>query len=349
MRAHPRHRLRSPARSVHALRRGLAALTAVALAVAGLQSQVAFATSCPAPGGAGIANAAAPAGAQFVAYGRGYGHNLGMSQYGAEGAAKLGCTAAQILTTYYTGTHLASPVLQPDVMLVLLNTDLHGNATVTAQSGTIEWVSTSVTPNVIVVQPALSTWTVVRAAVGESLKNSAGTVVLTTPDNGELRALEGAQASTAVNVARVRTFGGATGATLSTDLQLRWDYTKFVSGIGGMKIWQVIVPSGVFTGIQKYLWGLAEVPVTWPDAALQAQAIAARTYLVNGYWSATSGAYVIGTTSASQNYTGYAKEAEDLAYILMRTRSWEQDGHLMLEAALPLLEPAQIFRFGDHV
>lgn len=29
-----------------------------------------------------------------------------------------------------------------------------------------------------------------------------------------------------------------------------------------------------------------------------------------------------------------AKEAEDLAYILMRSPSWEQDGHLLLEAAL---------------
>ena len=30
-----------------------------------------------------------------------------------------------------------------------------------------------------------------------------------------------------------------------------------------------------------------------------------------------------------------AQEAEDLAYILMRARSWEQDGHNLLEAALP--------------
>ena len=30
-----------------------------------------------------------------------------------------------------------------------------------------------------------------------------------------------------------------------------------------------------------------------------------------------------------------AQEAEDLAYVLTRMRSWEQDGHLLLEAALP--------------
>ena len=298
-------------RQLRRLRRSTVALTAVAVAVAGLQTQIAHAATCPAPGGAVIANAPAPAGSQFAAYGRGYGHNLGMSQYGAEGAARLGCTASQILSTYYTGTHVASPALQSQVMLVLLNTDPNGNASLTAQSGTIEWVSTSVTPNVVVVQPALSTWTVVRAAVGESVKDSTGKVVLAAP--GELRALEAAQNNGAVNVARVRAFGGAGGTTLATDLQLKWDYTKFASGPAGMKIWQVIMPTATVSGIDKYLWGLGEVPVTWPDAALQAQAIAARTYLVNGYWSATSGAYVIGTTPASQNYSGYAKEVQDAA------------------------------------
>ena len=296
---------------MHAVRSHLVALAAVALAAAGLQSQIAHASTCPAPGGASIADVAAPAGSQFAAYGRGYGHNLGMSQYGAEGAARLGCTATQILTTYYSGTHIASPPLQTQVELVLLNTDPNGNATVTAQSGTIEWVSTSVTPNAVVVQPALSTWTVVRAAVGVSLKDNTGKVVLAAP--GELRALEAAQNNGALNVARVRTFGGAGGTTLATDLQLKWDYTKFLSSASGMKIWQVITPTGSVSGVDKYLWGLGEVPVNWPDAALQAQAIAARTYLVNGYWSASSGAYLIGTTSASQNYSGYAKEVEDAA------------------------------------
>jgi SpoIID/LytB domain protein len=297
-----------------ALRRRIGLATAAALAAAavvGGGTTAAQAATCPAAGGSSIPNAAAPGAAQFVAYGRGYGHNLGMSQYGAEGAAKLGCSAAQILSTYYAGTHLASPTLQPNVMLVLLNTDLHGNATVTAQSGSIKWVS--VTTNLTFVQPLGTTWTVVRAAVGESLKDDTGKILTTTGDNGELRALEAAQ-NNGINVARVRTFGGSAGTTLATDLQLKWDYTRFVSGTGGMKVWQVLTPTGAVTGIQKYLWGLAEVPVTWPDAALQAQAIAGRTYLVNGYWSASSGAYVIGTTPASQNYTGYAKEVQDAQY-----------------------------------
>jgi stage II sporulation protein D len=37
----------------------------------------------------------------------GYGHRVGMSQYGAQAMAKTGADYAQILTHYYTGAELA--------------------------------------------------------------------------------------------------------------------------------------------------------------------------------------------------------------------------------------------------
>jgi SpoIID/LytB domain protein len=44
--------------------------------------------------------------ARFVFTGRGNGHGVGMSQWGAQGMALAGATAAQILTHYYTGISL---------------------------------------------------------------------------------------------------------------------------------------------------------------------------------------------------------------------------------------------------
>ena len=44
--------------------------------------------------------------AVFVVSGRGYGHGVGMSQYGAYGQALAGRTYDQILAHYYTGTEL---------------------------------------------------------------------------------------------------------------------------------------------------------------------------------------------------------------------------------------------------
>ena len=43
----------------------------------------------------------------FVFSGEGWGHGVGMSQYGAKGMAEAGLTYDEILTHYYTGTHLS--------------------------------------------------------------------------------------------------------------------------------------------------------------------------------------------------------------------------------------------------
>lgn len=44
----------------------------------------------------------------FVFYGRGWGHGVGLSQYGAQALAKLGCPYSQILSLYYPGTTLGN-------------------------------------------------------------------------------------------------------------------------------------------------------------------------------------------------------------------------------------------------
>src|SRR3954449_5608950 len=49
---------------------------------------------------------ASAASTRFVVEGRGFGHGVGMSQYGADGFAQHGWTYQQILGHYYTGTDL---------------------------------------------------------------------------------------------------------------------------------------------------------------------------------------------------------------------------------------------------
>ena len=56
--------------------------------------------------------------------------------------------------------------------------------------------------------------------------------------------------------------------------------------------------------MDKYLWGIAEVPASFPAAALKAQAIAARTF------AAKRTGRVLMPTPADQNYTGWKKETE---------------------------------------
>ena len=49
-----------------------------------------------------------PSSKSFTFKGHGYGHGIGMSQYGAEGAARDGKKYAAILDHYYPGTDLGS-------------------------------------------------------------------------------------------------------------------------------------------------------------------------------------------------------------------------------------------------
>jgi SpoIID/LytB domain protein len=59
---------------------------------------------------------------EVVVDGRGWGHGVGMSQYGAKGGAEQGATAREILGHYYTGVEVASPEALPDRVRVGIDT-----------------------------------------------------------------------------------------------------------------------------------------------------------------------------------------------------------------------------------
>ena len=54
-----------------------------------------------------------PSSRVVVLTGHGFGHGIGMSQYGAEGAARQGKNHRQILRFYYPGTTIARAADQP--------------------------------------------------------------------------------------------------------------------------------------------------------------------------------------------------------------------------------------------
>src|SRR3954462_13569968 len=69
-----------------------------------------------------IVLAAAPsahAASRLVIRGAGFGHGIGMSQYGAYGLSLKGVPYQQILARYYTGTALAQVAAEPEVRVLL--------------------------------------------------------------------------------------------------------------------------------------------------------------------------------------------------------------------------------------
>jgi SpoIID/LytB domain protein len=109
----------------------------LALVLAVLPAVPAAAQTCPDPGGAEMPAPETAAG-DFSIGGHGWGHGVGMSQYGAYGAATLGCTYTEILSAYYPGTSLATEDETETIRIRL--SGLPGETiTVTALDGPVEW------------------------------------------------------------------------------------------------------------------------------------------------------------------------------------------------------------------
>jgi stage II sporulation protein D len=283
------------------LRVGLRAALSLVAASAGLVAVPgplpAAAAACTPASGVAVPDAPRPSGSYDVLVrGHGWGHSMGMSQYGAQGAATLGCTAAQILGYYYAGTVVAARTMPAEVRVSLMAGG--SSARVLAENGTVTWQLTGCTAGCPPAQPAGAHWQVQRTSDGARywLRNVAdGATVWAGGSSGaELRAHH---SGTVVSV-----------DTPQNDRRLRWDYTRFLFSGSALDAMEVITTTSAGSAMDKYLWGIAEVPVSWPDQALRAQAIAARTY------AAKRPGAVLQPTPADQNYLGYAQEAEDARF-----------------------------------
>src|SRR5690242_6072023 len=90
---------------------------------------------------AGAAAVPGKAASTFTIRGAGFGHGIGMSQYGAYGYALHGVDYATILKHYYTGTDL-SPVPTTKVVRVLLQTPKTAAFSGAERAGTMKLDST---------------------------------------------------------------------------------------------------------------------------------------------------------------------------------------------------------------
>jgi SpoIID/LytB domain protein len=237
-----------------------------------------------------------PADGTFTVLGHGYGHGHGMSQYGAQGAARQGLSAAQILDFYYPGTTVATKVQS---IRVLITADSTRDTNVLAEPGmTLRDLGSRTTwtlPDI----DGVRRWrlnvdrngdTVVGYRTGrwhryrpDGLAHLAG--------DGQFRAADGTLTLVLPGGTATATYRGALrGASPSAGSPDR-DTVNVLS-------------------VEQYLRGVvaAEMPPSWEPAALQAQAVAARTYALFEKADNRSRYYQICDTSACQVYRGTAAE-----------------------------------------
>jgi SpoIID/LytB domain protein len=227
-------------------------------------------------------------------FGRGYGHGVGMSQYGARGRALAGQLAPEILAHYYAGTSLGTRSAWTSVRVLLL-TGFKATATkpltVVGLGGsfTVDGIATTFPANAKVTlapsAPGATTW-VLR------IRSSTGTALATRTVSGDVTIRPVAYGSLLQLVSKATTTNVYRGL-----LRIRLTTTALVAN---------------HVALDWYLRGVVplEMPSSWPAEALKAQAIAARSYALYRVHPAT-GLFDVYDDTRSQVYRG--KRAETTA------------------------------------
>lgn len=265
-----------------------------ALALVFVACLVGLAETSPAGAAADASGLSAAPPAQFHFFGAGFGHGLGMSQWGAYGLAKQGWNASRILRHYYSNTRISTADTPPKSLRIGLVQGA-SKLRLDAEAGDVQLVLDDPTSGQEVgTIPEGQTWIVREDHQAFTIVDGSGAVVATVGDpgtdlfvqypSGRVRIPE---ALHAYNRGRIE--------------------IELAPCADRCKLRAVLT-----TPPQEYLYGLGEVPSTWPMAAMKAQAIAARTY---AFSKAASGQHRAGcdcalyASSYDQVYAGWDKEA----------------------------------------
>jgi stage II sporulation protein D len=236
--------------------------------------------------------AVAPARADLVLEGHGWGHGVGLSQYGAYGYALLdGRDHAWILGHYYPGTTLART--GTGSMRVLLK-----------RART----------------PKLCGLTRLRAADGRRVRVSERRQYKVSLSRGRLRVVDTSNGRTRARLAAPVT------ATGGSSFCLRGAAENGVQN-GAYRGSARLIPDGRAllvvnrVGLESYLRGVvpSEMPSTWPAEALKAQAVIARSYALRGRRPATA-SYDVFADVRSQVYGGLSREVPSTTAAVTATR-----------------------------
>jgi len=248
----------------------------------------------PSPTAISPASSAGPTvlGDAITFYGRGYGHGVGLSQYGARGRALAGEDAATILAHYYQGTVLAPIDPSTRIRVLVLS----------------KWSASEAKP--LVLYGRAGPWSI--DGIAATLAPDARLRLIPTPLIGGWRLVVDAADGTILYDAPAPTDFTIRGAAVETRLQLWSKPTRYDRYRGSLR---VLVQSSTRVSVvndvalEDYLGGVVpvEMPSTWPASALQAQAVAARSYAARRLRPAVS-YFDVPDDSTSQIYRGFLAE-----------------------------------------
>ena len=206
-------------------------------------------TALVALAGALLLAAPAQAASSLTVKGRGFGHGIGMSQYGAQGQAKAGIGYRQILAHYYTGTSITPLGSNPTVRVLLQSTRT------VRFTGADKAGAKTLSPSSSYSATTSGGQVTVRSSSGKVVTKGPSPLVVSAPPSAPLklkgRAIQGHPNGRYRGTLELRGTGSTVKAINAVDLE------NYVRGVIS-----------------------AESPASWKPDALKAQAVAARTYAI---------------------------------------------------------------------
>jgi len=268
--------------------------------------------------------------ASFTFQGSGYGHGVGLSQMGARSMALAGQSSEQIIKYYYKDVAIEqrddSKILRVNIGH-LLTTAKISTATKGSQLQIIqgEAGNESVLP-VISLADSIS-FSIIGSTVSPRVTLGKTTQVLTRSRTFTIRwagtrYLEGPDTLISVNHSGVTQ-------------KLRYGQIQ-VKAIKSPSGYRIAMTNSVRLA-DEYLWGISEMPSFWPDAALEAQAIASRTYALSkaGIYRSACDCDLYGSIS-DQTFLGYSKEIEKKYGVIWKDIVTRTAGLTITQAGIPI-------------
>jgi stage II sporulation protein D len=219
----------------------------------------------------------------FYIRGGGFGHDIGLSQYGAAGYAQHGWSYGSILGHYYSHTTLGKLTSTKYVTVLIAQGSAPSFTGATSVTGTGVKLKSGTTYGV--------------RADGNRFELTSGGKVLT--GKGKALTFAGPLTVTAAKMVKFVGHGWYRGS-----LQFRFG----TSGNGCTAGGRIATINRV--GLNDYVRGVVteEMPSSWPQQALDAQAIASRTYAITA-GSADPGKWMLYGDTCSEAYGGVGGES----------------------------------------
>ena len=268
--------------------------------------------------------------ATFSFQGSGYGHGVGLSQMGARSMALAGQSFEQIIKYFYKDVEIEqkdeSKILRVNIGHLLSNAKISsatkgsqlqiiqgeaGNESVLPVSSLADSISFSIIGSTVSPRVTLGKTTQVLTRSRVFTVRWAGTRYLEGPD-------------TLVSVSH-------SGVTQ----KLRYGQIQ-VKAIKSPSGYRIAMTNSVRLA-DEYLWGISEMPSFWPVAALEAQAVASRTYALSkaGIYRSACDCDLYGTIS-DQTFLGYAKEIEKKYGVIWKEIVTRTAGLTITQLGLPI-------------